>query len=42
MLATARMTEVELAAHDDQIDQTARVLKVMGHPLRLKILCSRP
>lgn len=39
MLAIARMTEVELTEHDDQIDQTARVLKVMGHPLRLKILC---
>ena len=29
-----------LIAHDDDIEQAARALKAMSHPLRLKILCA--
>ena len=30
---------LELVGHQEQIDQAARALKAMAHPLRLKILC---
>jgi DNA-binding transcriptional ArsR family regulator len=32
-------SQTEIIEHDEHIDQAARALKAMSHPLRLKILC---
>ena len=32
-------SQTEIIEHDEHIDQAARALKAMSHPLRLKIMC---
>ena len=39
-MADAQAPRVTLLDRDDHIEQAARALKAMAHPLRLKILCT--